>query len=157
LGDMSDPEDVVPKVRFWSRSRTVVLVVAIAAIGIVVAVQARERESRQGSAGNLAAGERAREEEARRRACGLPEGGALRETISVQGACQGEVLREWKSPGTAAFPGMFDEDGALESPDGCVTTYRSWMDAPNEHGVNLRQHYMCTFDPRTGRATVELL
>lgn len=154
---MSDPDDVVPKVRLWSRSGAVVLVVGIAAIGIAVAQQARERESRRRSAANRAEEERARDQEARRRACGLPEAGVLRETISVQGACQDEVLREWKSPGTAAFPGMFDEDGALESPDGCMTTYRSWMDAPNEHGVNLRQHYICTFDPRTGRVTIELL
>jgi hypothetical protein len=154
---MSDPEDVEPKGRSWSRTRTLVLVVGIAAIGGVVIERARERESRQRSAANLAAEERAREQEAKRRACVLPEGGILRETISVQGACQAEVLREWKSAGTAAFPGMFDEDGALESPDGCVTTYRSWMDAPNEHGVNLRQHYICTFDPRTGRVTIALL
>jgi hypothetical protein len=154
---MSDPDDVVPKRRLWSGGRAVVLVVGIASIAGVVAVRARERRLQARSEALRAAEERAREQDVKRRACGLPEGGMLRETISVQGACQGEVLREWKSPGTAAFPGMFDEDGALESPDGCVTTYRSWMDAPNEHGVNLRQHYLCTFDPRTGSVTIELL
>ena len=154
---MVEPDDVVPKAGSWWRSRTVVLVLGVAAIGVVVAVRAHRRESQERSAAIRAAEEQAREKEAKRRACGLPEGSVLGETISVQGACQSEVLHEWKSPGTAAFPGMFDEDGALESPDGCVTTYRSWMDAPNEHGVNLRQHYMCTFDPRTGSVTIELL
>lgn len=105
--------------------------------------------------------EAARREEARaatRRACGLPEGAPVHEVLSVQGACQAEVLEGWKSPaGTAAFPGMFDDDGPLVSPDGCVTTYRSWVDAPNAFGVNMRQAYVCTYDPRTGAATIELL
>jgi hypothetical protein len=93
----------------------------------------------------------------RRRACGLPEGVTLHEAVSVQGACQAAIVTGWRSPGSVVFPGMFDEDGALESPDGCVTTYRSWAIGPAPDGSNVRQPYVCTFDPRTGIASIELL
>jgi hypothetical protein len=51
---------------------------------------------------------------------------------------------------------MFDEDGALASPFGCASAYRSWVEVRDpSSGIEVRRAYACTYDPRTGVATIE--
>ena len=139
-------------------SRQIVAVsgVGIAALlGLVVVCEHRATVEARATA---AAQEQQLETEraARRRACALPGDAALHEVRSIQGECQRVMLEEWKWPGSAVFPGVLDEDGPVESPDGCVSVYRSWMIAPDSTGQNGRQSYSCTYDPRTGVAKITL-
>jgi hypothetical protein len=91
-----------------------------------------------------------------RRACGISGDAALHETSSVAGECQKAVLPLLAAPQSAAFPGMFDDEAPLASPLGCETVYRSWVESRDAHGVEVRRAYVCTYDPRTGVARVEL-
>jgi hypothetical protein len=96
------------------------------------------------------------ERAARRRACGLAEGAPLHEPESISGECQRAVLQQLDAPQTAAFPGMFDDEAPLASPLGCETIYRSWVESRETNGAEVRRNYVCTYDPRTGIARVEM-
>ena len=139
-------------------SRQIVAVSGVGIAALLGAVVFYEHRATVEAKATAAANERQLETEraARRRACGLPTGGELREIRSIQGECQRVMLEEWKWPGSAVFPGMLDEDGPVESPDGCVSVYRSWMIAPDSAGQNRRQSYSCSYDPRTGVAKITL-
>jgi hypothetical protein len=151
---VTDDDTVLPKPISWARLAALVAVVGALATGATMALHARERAAREEHA-RATLLERTRVHEARRRACGLPDGSTLAVTENVEGACQSEVLRASKSPSLVAFPGMFDEDGTVESPDGCQMTYRSWAAEPDERGISVRRVYLCTFDPRTGKVLIK--
>jgi hypothetical protein len=151
---MTDDESGLPKPVAWAKLAGLVALAFVLATSAAMALQARQRGAREEQA-RAVSRERAREHEGRRRACGLPDGATLAETDNVVGACQSEVLRASKSPSLVAFPGMFDEDAAVESPDGCQMTYGSWAAEPDERGVSVRRGYVCTFDPRTGNVVIE--
>jgi hypothetical protein len=51
---------------------------------------------------------------------------------------------------------MFDDEAPLARPLGCETVYRSWVESRDARGVEVRRAYVCTYDPRTGVARVEL-
>ena len=147
----------MPKSSFRRRLGVVAGVIVLAALAAFFVKRAQRQAGNRTAAAAVQERLRRDERAARLRACKLPEGATLHETVSVQGDCQAAVVKEWKSPGSVVYPGMLDEDGPLESPDGCVTTYRSWVIGPGPDGANFRQPYLCTFDPRTGSATIELL
>jgi hypothetical protein len=151
---VTDDDGGLPKPIAWAKLAALAIVVGVLATGAAMALHARQRSAREEQA-RAVSRERAREREARRRACGLPDGSMLAETDSVEGACQSEILRASKSPSLVAFPGMFDEDGTVQSPDGCQMTYRSWAAEPDERGVSVRRGYACTYDPRTGKVAIE--
>jgi hypothetical protein len=75
----------------------------------------------------------------------------------VKVMCRMAVEKLLKAPKSAEHPGMFDEDGKPTSVDGCTTVYTSYVDAQNAFGAKLRTRYVCTYDPRTGRATPAML
>ena len=145
--------------RSWRTRRRAVLVCGVLLAGLAAFFFHRGQRKAEDHRAAVGLQLRLHSEEVarRRRACRLPESATLHETVSVQGDCQAAVVRSWKAPGTVVFPGMFDDDGALESPDGCVTTYRSWVIGPGPDGSNMKQPYMCTLDPRTGTAIVEFV
>jgi len=152
---MNDDERGLPKPIPWAKVAALAVVTCALATGAALALHARQRAAREEQA-RAVSRERVREREAQRRACGLPDGSTLAETDNVEGACQSEILRASKSPSLVAFPDMFDEDAAVQSPDGCQMTYRSWAAEPDERGLSVRRGYVCTFDPRTGKVVIEL-
>jgi hypothetical protein len=161
---MTEEDDVRATIRgstsgSWLRGRRALLLLGFVLAGVAAFFFHRARRQAEDHDARVALQLRLQTEELaiRRRACRLPEGATLHEAVSVQGACQAAIVTGWRSPGSVVFPGMFDEDGALESLDGCVTTYRSWAIGPGPDGSNVRQPYVCTFDPRTGTASIDLL
>jgi hypothetical protein len=137
--------------------RAMAVVVAIAIVIAIALLGARSILRRPASEPRAEDRDAAREagRATKLRACGLPADATLHEPESIPGECQRAVLRTLTSPETAAFPGMFDEDGALASPLGCETTYRSWVESRDERGLEVRRAYVCTYDPRTGVARIE--
>jgi hypothetical protein len=154
LARVTDDDSALPKPIAWAKLAAIVVVIGALVTGTAMALHAREGAERDEHA-RAASQKRAREHEARRVACGLPDGSTLAETDNVEGACQNEILRGSKSPSLVAFPGMFDEDGTVQSPDGCLMTYRSWAAEPDQRGVSVRRVYVCTVDPRTGKVGIE--
>ena len=77
--------------------------------------------------------------------------------VEVKVMCQKAIERLLKSPKSAEFPGVFDDDGKPVSTDGCTTVYSSYVDAQNAFGAKLRTKYVGTYDPRTGLATPRVL
>jgi hypothetical protein len=59
---------------------------------------------------------------------------------------QKHVKKQLKSPGTAAFPGMFDEGPQVRSIGSHKYRVRSWVDAQNELGALLRKNYECVVE-----------
>jgi hypothetical protein len=137
------------------RARVAGIAVAIAIVIALIAVLVVRRRPAPESRPEKPSAARDAERAAKLRACGLPQGATFHEPESISGECQRAVLRTLASPETAAFPGMFDEDGALASPLGCETTYRSWVESRDERGLEVRRAYVCTYDPRTGTARIE--
>ena len=139
--------------------RRLVLVSCVVAIGLFAFFAVRSKLQHDAAARAAKADRvRAVTREAKRRACDLDDAGTLHEPESVQGECQKAVLASLKVPADgAAFPGMFDDDGAPESPFGCVSLYRSWVEVRDpQSSVEVRRMYSCSYDPRTGVATIDL-
>jgi hypothetical protein len=90
-----------------------------------------------------------------RAACGVAADAPIYEAFAIRTQCQESVRPHLKAPGSADFPGLLDSDGTPFSMDGCVTIYNSWVDSLNSFGAKLRQEYACTYDPRTGRTSIE--
>src|SRR4029077_15018536 len=101
---LTRPRRILPSMGIGRRALHVACASAVA-LAAVLALRAW-RQSAQSKAAALALEEERAREEARaatRRACRLPEGAPLRETVSIQGACQAAVVQAWRSPaGTAA-------------------------------------------------------
>lgn len=139
--------------------RRIVLLSSAAALAVSALLAVRAKLQHDGSA-RAAEAERARALtlDIKRRACGLGDAGTLHEPESIQGECQKAVLAALRVPADgAAFPGMFDDDAAPASPFGCVSLYRSWVEVRDpSSGVEVRRTYSCTYDPRTGVATIGL-
>ncbi|HEY2515323.1 MAG TPA: hypothetical protein VGI39_30860 [Polyangiaceae bacterium] len=139
--------------------RRLALVAAAGALALA-ALLALRAKSQHDAAARTAEADRSRAlaREMRRRACGLGDAETLHEPESVRGECQKAALAALKVPAdSAVFPGMFDDDDALASPFGCASIYHSWVEARDpSSGVEVRRAYSCTYDPRTGVATIEL-
>ncbi len=65
---------------------------------------------------------------------------------------------ELKVPGSGTYPELPEEnEGGLQTFDGCRQFFDSYVDAQNAFGVNVRTRYRCTYDPKVGLASYKVL
>lgn len=86
-----------------------------------------------------------------------PLGGTRADAGEFRRLCRELVKQQLLSPSNAEFPSGFA--GAPEPNESydCSITWASWVDAPNAYGTQVRQKFMCTYDPKTmlAKATIQ--
>ncbi len=86
-------------------------------------------------------------------ACGSKVDVAPVDATNMRHACEDLVRSELKSPSSANFPRMENREPVNL---GCNSAYVGVVEAKNAFGVELRNRFVCTYDPRTASVSVKV-